>query len=63
MATKRCPWVPAFTLPDVTAVWAATLPTHLASIRVMEKVGLSFKHRTLLDSVDSVIYEIERSRT
>jgi RimJ/RimL family protein N-acetyltransferase len=53
----------AFTLPEVTAVWAATLPTHHASIRVMEKIGLSFKHRTLLDGVDSVIYEIERSRT
>lgn len=51
----------AFALPEVTAVWAAALPTHLASIRVMQKIGLSLRHRTMLDGVDSVIYEIERS--
>jgi [ribosomal protein S5]-alanine N-acetyltransferase len=52
----------ALSRSEVTDVWAATPPTHLASVRVMEKSGLSFKRRTRLDGVDSVIYAIERSR-
>jgi len=49
----------AFAGPKVATVWAATMPTHLGSIRVMEKLGMSFKELTRLDGVSSVVYEIQ----
>ncbi len=50
----------AFALPDVRSVWAATTPTHAASIRVMQKLGMVCRHRALLDGIDSIIYSIDR---
>jgi len=50
----------AFGLPDVSGVWAATTPDHLASIHVMERSGMSFDCRAHLDGVDSVIYRLRR---
>jgi hypothetical protein len=50
----------AFALPHVRSVWAATTPTHAASIRVMQKLGMLCRRRTLLEGIDSVIYSIDR---
>jgi RimJ/RimL family protein N-acetyltransferase len=50
----------AFALPDVRRVWAATTPAHIASIRVMQKLGLVCQCRALLEGIDSVIYGIDR---
>jgi RimJ/RimL family protein N-acetyltransferase len=53
----------ALGLPDVSGVWAATTPDHLASIRVMERSGMSFDCRAHLDGVDSVIYRLRKVAT
>jgi RimJ/RimL family protein N-acetyltransferase len=53
--------VHAFALPHVCSVWAATTPTHAASIRVMQKLGMVARRRTLLDGIDSVIYGVDRA--
>jgi RimJ/RimL family protein N-acetyltransferase len=50
----------AFALPHVRSVWAATLPTHAASIRVMQKLGMVYQRRALLEGIDSLIYGIDR---
>ena len=50
----------AFALPHVRSVWAATTPAHAASIRVMQKLGMICRRRTLLEGIDSVIYSIDR---
>jgi RimJ/RimL family protein N-acetyltransferase len=47
-------------LPDINGVWAATTPDHQASIRVMERSGMSFDCRAQLDGVDSVIYRLRK---
>jgi RimJ/RimL family protein N-acetyltransferase len=52
--------VHAFALPHLNSVWAATTPAHATSIRVMEKLGMICRRRTLLDGIDSVIYGIDR---
>jgi RimJ/RimL family protein N-acetyltransferase len=51
----------AFGLHGIKGVWAATTPDHLASIRVMERSGMSFDSRAQLDDVDSVIYRVPRT--
>jgi ribosomal-protein-alanine N-acetyltransferase len=51
----------AFKRPGIKGVWAATTPDHAASIRVMERSGMSFDCRAQLDGVDSVIYRIRRA--
>jgi RimJ/RimL family protein N-acetyltransferase len=38
-----------------------TTPTHAASIRVMQKLGMVARRRTLLDGIDSVIYGVDRA--
>jgi RimJ/RimL family protein N-acetyltransferase len=50
----------ALGLPEVSGVWAATTPEHRASIRVMERSGMSFDCRAHLDGVDSVIYRVRK---
>jgi [ribosomal protein S5]-alanine N-acetyltransferase len=51
----------AFRIHRVMGVWAATTSDHAASVRVMERVGMSFDCRVVLDGVDSVIYRIRRA--
>ncbi len=50
----------AFALLHVRAVWAATTPAHVASIRVMQKLGMVCRRRGPLDGIDSVTYGIDR---
>jgi RimJ/RimL family protein N-acetyltransferase len=47
-------------LPRVRSVWAVTRADHLASISVMQKSGLIFERRAILDGKDSVIYRLHR---
>jgi ribosomal-protein-alanine N-acetyltransferase len=65
LATEMVRTVAAVLLgrPGVESVWAATTPDHQASIRVMEKAGMAFERRTLLDGVDSVIYRVSAVKT
>jgi len=51
----------AFRIHGVMGVWAATTSDRVASVRVMERVGMSFDCRVVLDGVDSVIYRIQRT--
>ena len=48
-------------LPRVRSVWAVTRADHLASIGVMQKSGLVFERRDILDGKDSVIYRLNRA--
>lgn len=45
-------------LPGVESVWAATEPSHSASIGIMRRIGMAFESHRELDGVDSVIYRI-----
>lgn len=45
-------------LPGVESVWAATEPSHSASIGVMQRIGMTLEGCGELDGVDSVIYRI-----
>lgn len=43
-------------------VFAATDPPNLASIRVMERLGMTFDHRTEMHGLDTVVYRLSRER-
>lgn len=46
----------AMALPGVTEVWGAARPTNPASARVMERAGLVFAGRSLLDGAEYDVY-------
>jgi len=50
----------AFGVRSVNSVWGATIPENIASIAVMERLGMLFESRTNLDGVDSVIYRAKK---
>jgi RimJ/RimL family protein N-acetyltransferase len=62
-ATEMCRAMVSFlfSLPRVHRVWAATRADHLASVRVMQKAGLVFERRDILDGRDCVIYRLNRA--
>jgi [ribosomal protein S5]-alanine N-acetyltransferase len=51
----------ALLVPVIKGVWAATTPDHISSVRVMERIGMTFDCRAALEGVDSVIYRIRRA--
>jgi len=52
----------AFNLLGVAQVWAATDPPNVASIRVMERLGMQFDRRGPLNGLDTVFYTLSRAQ-
>lgn len=49
-----------FSAPGHSAVIAATDPPNLASLRVMQKLGMTFERRATLNGLDTVFYRLTR---
>jgi len=52
----------AFQQLGIEQVWAATDPPNVASIRVMERLGMQFDRRGQLNGLDTVFYTLSRSQ-
>lgn len=50
----------AFGVLGCARVTAATDPPNAASLRVMERLGMRFTHRGLLNDLDTLFYEVSR---
>ncbi len=50
-----------FSAPGHSAVIAATDPPNLASLRVMQKLGMAFERRATLNGLDTVFYRLTRA--
>jgi ribosomal-protein-alanine N-acetyltransferase len=47
---------------NFTRVWAATDPPNLASVRVLERLGMQFDRRDTLNGLDTVFYALSREQ-
>lgn len=52
----------AFQQLGIERVWAATDPPNVASIRVMERLGMRFDRRGQLNGLDTIFYTLSRSQ-
>ena len=43
-------------------IWAATDPPNVASVRVMERLGMRFERRGFLNGLDTVFYSLSREQ-
>jgi RimJ/RimL family protein N-acetyltransferase len=50
----------AFALPGVQSVWAATEPSNVASVALMERIGMGFERRDKIDGAESLIYRVRK---
>jgi RimJ/RimL family protein N-acetyltransferase len=51
----------ALRLSNVSSVWAATSVSHAASQAVLQRIGMVFAERRVLDGVESCVYRVDRS--
>ena len=59
--SSRCVIRYAFDVLRSRAIEASTDVTNLASVRVLEKLGMSFQQRAEVDGLDTVFYSLSRS--
>lgn len=50
----------AFEVLEFPKIVASTDTANLASIRVMEKTGMHFRQREVVDGLDTVFYELQQ---
>lgn len=51
----------AFDTLDCEEVWGATDPPNEASVRVMERAGMTFERRATLNGLDTVFFRLRRT--
>ncbi|MGE0825364.1 MAG: GNAT family N-acetyltransferase [Candidatus Binatia bacterium] len=51
-----------FVQRHLARIWAATDPPNVASVRVMERLGMQFARRGLLNGLDTVFYVLSREQ-
>lgn len=64
LATEACEAVLAYVFDTLghPLVFAATDPPNLASVRVMERLGMTFDQRIEMHGLDTVVYRLSRER-